>query len=108
MTTPGQVHVGEEFGVRDNPTAPGFDATVVLFYRLVEVVGNIGKFVLSLQCEHGLDSFMQLRLILFERQNIVAAFLCDLVRNRFLTGRSHRLTQCNQISPTSPEVQELP
>ena len=59
---------------------------MVLFYRLVEVVGNIGKFVLFLQREHRLDSFMQLRLILFERQNVVGAALCDLVRNRFLTA----------------------
>ncbi|MDE0200756.1 MAG: hypothetical protein OXK78_21295, partial [Caldilineaceae bacterium] len=60
------------------PTAPGFDATVVLFYRLVEIVGNIGKFVLFLQCEHGLDRFMQLRSVLFEGQNEVGAALCDL------------------------------
>ena len=81
-----RIHEGEEFGGRDNPTAPGFDATVVLCYRLVEVVGNIGKFVLFLQREQGFDSFMQLRSVLFERQNVVGAALCDLLRNRFLTA----------------------
>ncbi len=85
MTTPCQGK--RRRGIRgQSPTAPGFNVTVVLFCRLVEVVGNIGKFVLSLQCEHSLDSFMQLRSALFERQNVVAAALCSLLRNRFLTA----------------------
>ena len=81
-----RVHVGEEFGGRDSPTASGFDAAVVLFYRLVVVVGDISESVFFLQREHCLNSFMQLWLILFERQNVVSAALCNLLRNRFLTA----------------------
>ena len=49
---------GAEFGRRDCPTAPGFDAAVVLFYRLVVVVGDISNSVFFLQREYRLDSFM--------------------------------------------------
>ena len=60
---------------------PGFDTTVVLFDCLVDVVGDIAKFVLPLQREHCVNSIMQLSLILFACQDIVGAALGDLLRN---------------------------
>ena len=81
-----RIHVGKAFGVRDDPAALGFDTTLPLIDRLVEVVKDIGKLVVPLQPEHGPDIIMQLSLILFECQDIFGAARVNLLCNQFLTA----------------------
>ena len=78
------VHALQVFRVRQHPTVPVFNAPVALFDSLEEVMRTIPKGRAAFLCEHFSHLVVQLRVVLFEGQQIVHLLLYHLPANAFL------------------------
>ena len=80
------VHVVEKFGDGGGPEATDFDASVVFFDGLMEVVGEMHELAFPFSLAHHFDITMQLGLVLLKRQNKVGSPHSQQLSNRFLTA----------------------